>query len=553
MSELNNPPLRPRRRFGSGAVPVVVATAIAVLIGLLPATAGANHRRQRTTMAAAVSATYSLFGDSAVPAVANDPETASVELGVRFSSDVDGSVTAVRFFKGSRNSGRHVGNLWTADGTRLASVIFTDESRSGWQQASFSNPVPISAGKTYVASYFAPKGRYSIDQGWFAGKSTDNGPLHAPADSYGSRNGVYRYGSSSGFPTRSWNASNYWVDVVFTPAQEPAPTTTTTEPPATTTTTQPPATTTTTTAPPPTTTTTQPAPTTTTTTAPPPTTTTTKPPATTTTTTAPPPAPSSPVSYGWQLTATNTGLAGVGVDRNTLPTFSGTITSGMTLSNVRINSGVDLSSKSNVTLDRVWIRPSGANRALILGPGTVIKDSDIDGSAMPNGERWGFYTNTSGSYRIERVRVTGVSIGAWLDGSGTGTMTDTYIHGMISTNGAHVDGFTRRGGTGPLTILRSRFNIDSGWATGAFFLQNTWGDRIAGITLKDTYLEGNGYVMTLENKGAGTSFGANNVRLRPTEYGAVTASGGITTTEWTNVYLYSATSPNNAGAAVSRP
>ena len=29
-------------------------------------------------------------------------------------------------------------------------------------------------------------------------------------------NGVYRYGST-GFPQDSWNATNYWVDVVFTP------------------------------------------------------------------------------------------------------------------------------------------------------------------------------------------------------------------------------------------------------------------------------------------------------------------------------------------------
>ena len=29
-------------------------------------------------------------------------------------------------------------------------------------------------------------------------------------------NGVYHYGTGGGFPTDSWQASNYWVDVVFT-------------------------------------------------------------------------------------------------------------------------------------------------------------------------------------------------------------------------------------------------------------------------------------------------------------------------------------------------
>jgi hypothetical protein len=30
-------------------------------------------------------------------------------------------------------------------------------------------------------------------------------------------NGVYAYGDSSTFPTKSYNASNYWVDVLFAP------------------------------------------------------------------------------------------------------------------------------------------------------------------------------------------------------------------------------------------------------------------------------------------------------------------------------------------------
>ena len=271
------------------------------------------------------------------------------------------------------------------------------------------------------------------------------------------------------------------------------------------------------------------------------------------------------VAYGWQLTATNTGLAGVGVNRNSLPVFTGTITSGMTVSNVKITGGVDLTNLSNVTLDRVWLQPVGANRALMLGPGTVVKDSDIDGASMPAGERWGISSGTgsgtTGNYTIQRVQITNVSIGMWLDSatsSSTGTVTDTYIHNLISTNGAHLDGFTRRGGTGPLTILRSRIAADysdggGSHATGSVFLQNTWGGQIGGITVQDTYLEGNGFNMVLENKGAGTSFGANNVRVRPTEYAAVSTTGSINFTQWENVYTYDANAANNAGAPIAHP
>ena len=31
-------------------------------------------------------------------------------------------------------------------------------------------------------------------------------------------NGVYRYGSGGGFPTQTFESSNYWVDLTFTPA-----------------------------------------------------------------------------------------------------------------------------------------------------------------------------------------------------------------------------------------------------------------------------------------------------------------------------------------------
>lgn len=44
----------------------------------------------------------------------------------------------------------------------------------------------------------------------------DSGPLHALANDAGAGNGVYRYGTSS-FPTETFNATNYWVDVVFQP------------------------------------------------------------------------------------------------------------------------------------------------------------------------------------------------------------------------------------------------------------------------------------------------------------------------------------------------
>jgi hypothetical protein len=95
----------------------------------------------------------------------------------------------------------------------LATATFTNETASGWQQVSFSNPVAITAGTTYVASYHT-NGDYSADPNLFATAQT-NGPLTAPASSSSGGNGVYAYGSSSLFPTNSFNSTGYGVDVLF--------------------------------------------------------------------------------------------------------------------------------------------------------------------------------------------------------------------------------------------------------------------------------------------------------------------------------------------------
>jgi hypothetical protein len=159
---------------------------------------------------------YSLWSNAATPTTVTDPDTAAIELGVKFRASTGGQITGLRFYKGPQNTGTHVGKLWTASGTNLATATFTNETASGWQQVSFPTPVDITAGATYVASYHAPNGRYSVDENYFTQART-NGPLTALADGMDGGNGVYRYGAS-GFPTDTFNKSNYWVDVVFQPS-----------------------------------------------------------------------------------------------------------------------------------------------------------------------------------------------------------------------------------------------------------------------------------------------------------------------------------------------
>jgi hypothetical protein len=162
--------------------------------------------------------------DSTTPVRASVADPNPVEVGVKFMSDVSGLITGIRFYKGEGNSGTHIGNLWSAGGTRLASATFTNETSTGWQQVNFASPVAIAANTVYVASYFAPNGHYAGDNFFFATTGVDNGPIHLLRDGLSGGNGVYRYGSTSGFPADTYRATNYWVDVVFsTDAAPPAP------------------------------------------------------------------------------------------------------------------------------------------------------------------------------------------------------------------------------------------------------------------------------------------------------------------------------------------
>ena len=166
---------------------------------------------------AAATAT-SIWPSTAVPTLIDSGPDSAVELGVKFKSDVGGTITGIRFYKASVNTGTHIGNLWSSTGTLLATATFSGETTSGWQQVLFSSPVAITANTVYVASYHANAGHYSADASYFGGAGVDNPPLHALANGVSGGDGVYAYGLTSAFPTGTWNATNYWVDVTFNPS-----------------------------------------------------------------------------------------------------------------------------------------------------------------------------------------------------------------------------------------------------------------------------------------------------------------------------------------------
>jgi hypothetical protein len=152
----------------------------------------------------------SIWQNAAPSGAVDAADTSAVNLGVQFQASSSGTITGIRFYKYSDNTGTHTGSLWTSGGTLLATGTFSNETASGWQELDFSTPVTITAGTTYVASYHTNAGHYAITSNGLPSAVT-NGPLTALASG-----GVYAYGSGNVFPSNTFNASNYWVDVVFT-------------------------------------------------------------------------------------------------------------------------------------------------------------------------------------------------------------------------------------------------------------------------------------------------------------------------------------------------
>ena len=161
----------------------------------------------------------SIWDSSATPAETNLNDNSGevggsgIEVGVKFQAAENGYITGLRFYWAPGDTGAHDGHLWTATGVQLASVSFPTPSTPGWQEVALDAPVAIDAGTTYVASQHSSLGYYSDTVGDLA-TAFANPPLTALANGTDGPNGVYAYGSSS-FPTSTFNASNYWVDVVF--------------------------------------------------------------------------------------------------------------------------------------------------------------------------------------------------------------------------------------------------------------------------------------------------------------------------------------------------
>ncbi len=159
----------------------------------------------------------SIFGTQKPAGVTENDSTTGgivgIELGVKFRSSVNAKVEAVRFYKTPGNNGAHTAQLYTGDGTLLASQVFGTETDSGWQTLFLDVPVAINANTTYIAAYYSSLGNYVSTANGLKTAAT-NGILTALADSTDGLNGLYRYTNIPSRPDSSNKSNNYWVDVI---------------------------------------------------------------------------------------------------------------------------------------------------------------------------------------------------------------------------------------------------------------------------------------------------------------------------------------------------
>ncbi len=217
----------PRRRSGRTLLTTALVAALSVPLLATVTPTVANATGASAAVRASSTSEVGFLSEGARPRDDNYPSfrTSPIELGLRFSSSVNGVVTGVEFYKGYRNGGTHVGILADDSGKRLATVTFTNESRSGWQYAAFAKPIAITAGKTYRVSYTSPQGRYALTESYYA-RARTSGPLRAPANA-----AFHKYEWDRTYMTAD-RGENYWVDVRFRPATAtPAPTPTPTPAP----------------------------------------------------------------------------------------------------------------------------------------------------------------------------------------------------------------------------------------------------------------------------------------------------------------------------------
>lgn len=293
-----------------------------------------------------------------------------------------------------------------------------------------------------------------------------------------------------------------------------------------------------------------------------------------------PPAPPSSALFGWQLTAFNVGLAPHGLTCDRLARYEGPAKppSGAVIRQLRVTQPLDLSN-GNILIEKSCVRPEsvGDHHAYLITTttcdgngckapavgGVVIRDTEIDGSALP-AQTIAASCAFLGVGMLERNYIHGMGSGICFFETGTvfsAKAEQNYVRGLRSwgdpaQDGSHNEAATvrdfRDAAGRRVEFLNNRLDVSGGNETGALFIQPTW-LPIHNVFIHGNYLEGGGFNLYLEQTDNATygNVNATNNRFRPTGWGAAATASGPGYASWRDNYLYDAQQPDARGAPVS--
>ncbi|OHD64048.1 MAG: hypothetical protein A2176_05495 [Spirochaetes bacterium RBG_13_51_14] len=275
---------------------------------------------------------------------------------------------------------------------------------------------------------------------------------------------------------------------------------------------------------------------------------------------------------GWQLNETNTGLAGVGIDKNSLPLYTGPIApaANTTISMQKITGALWLYN-GGITIDRCWIQPTGSQHlgSIIFtydptvgkwatSP-TTITNCDIDGTAVTDPYIYADFAIRGSGIIAHNNNIYGMGdgIGLFHHDSMNSSIIQNYIHGLRGGNfgspsqPSHGESMTIRNFGGSLCLVQNNYLESLINTSGSLFIQ-AWEGAIDNVTIEGNYLHTPNYciVLNMNTHGYGSHIRVINNRFEKIGFGPIAYDGPAPETFTNNYYYNAGNPPENNGAAI---
>lgn len=239
----------------------------------------------------------------------------------------------------------------------------------------------------------------------------------------------------------------------------------------------------------------------------------------------PPPTPgnqcqSDPGKCGFP-NAANTGAAS-GLPNSSRTQFT---TAGEKVQNLRLTGCVEVRA-ANVTFQNVDFAPNTGcfYRVRNFSTGLMILDSTISCGGSNN--------NGIGDSNLSLLRVEITACENGLNVSGTTTVNDSWIHDLVTANGAHTDGAQFNQGASSIIFGHNTIIVPTPGSTSAIIMWDEGNPQNANVTIANNLLAGGTYTLYCPRMGPVNNIQIVNNRFGSFEFGYANACTGNHITTW---------------------